>query len=243
MKAFTQTLKQLIVVLCLSTSFVSASTLKSQTEETRIGERTVSIEKKLALEEQYAQEGEEDIQVSEKYGRDPFYPLDYSKFSIKEIGVRGQTITMGDESVWIIKPADGYKVANWSDEYSARTTGYAPTDVYITTNDNWFFDRQYDYRMVNIATGEYVYCNITTGPANHCKTWILNIDAGQGIVELTNIYGNYVILYLSPSDFPSYCDWERNDMVIFGRNLRWGSLNNPYLLINLITETTARCEL
>lgn len=249
MKAFTKSIKQLILVLTLSTGFIGASPADDESmspvEQTPVGLRAISEEEKIAMEEESVQEGavEEEILVSEKYGREAYYPIDYSQISVKEIGARGQSVIMADGSGWLIKPADGYKISNWTDEYSTRMTGRMATQVYITTNDNWFFDRQYDFRMVNKESGESVYCNLTTSPSRESKTWVLNVDSNGGFIEMTNIYGSYVLCYFNPNDSAKYSRWEANDTIIIGRNLRWDSSTNPYILINIETLTSSRASL
>lgn len=243
MKSINRTLAKLIVALCLATNFISAS----EVSEKRIGLRISSEEKRASQhEEVYAQEAQEEdeVLIQERYNRDPFSPNDYSKFQVKEIGINGYTITLSNDSVWILKPSDAAKITKWSDNYSSQTTGYAPSDVYITTNNNWFFDRSYDFRIFNMDTQESVYCNLSTSPGKHCRNWILNIDAQGGTVEITNMYGDYQIMYLNPSDIGVYSDWQKNDLVIFGRNSKWGSqTSSPYILIDLDTLTSARCDL
>ncbi len=248
MKTWTKKIGQLVIALCLATSFVSASTIEqnsTQNLRTPTGLRIMSDEERSGIEKEYAEVemDEEEIQVQERFGRNSFYPIDFSQFIVNAIGYKGSSVILSDGSVWTVRPQDGIIAQNWQDQNTANYSGKNPSKVFVTSNDNWFFDKDYLYRIVNMETGQFIYCNMSQSPFQTSSAWILNLNIEEGFVELTDSNGGYVLMYLSPSSKLYFSKWQINDRVLFGRNLRWGSSYNPYLLINIETLTNAACDL
>lgn len=241
MKALAKLLGQLVVALTLSTTLLHGTEVdnSAQSERSIIGQRSVSDEEREFLYQNDEEEASEETQTQEMWGVNAYYPIDYSKTTIVEVGYLGHTIILQDQSVWTIRPRDGKTVQNWNEQ--AKEMGQH-LNVFFTSNDNWFFDREYLHRMVNMQTGESVYCNLSQSPFLIASTWILNMDVDAGWVELTDSQGNYLVMTLNYSDRAIFADWEREDTVIIGRNLRWGASSSPYLLINIPTMTHARCN-
>lgn len=234
MNALKKLISQLLVALTFTSCYIHAAEAEQRTP---FGDRVATEEQRESL---YDFDGEEEeTQTQELWGISAYYPIDYSKTSIQDVGYLGHTVVLPDQSVWTVRPKDGKKVVQWNE--AAKTAGVA-LNVFVTSNDNWFFDRDYLYRIVNIGTGEAVYCNMSQSPFLSASTWIHNINFNEGWVELTDNSGNYLALTLSSSDRAIYEDWMVNDNVFIGRNVRWGSSYYPYLLINIPTLTHARCN-
>lgn len=240
MNTLAKKIGHLLALLCLSTSFLSANS-SEENLVTPPGHYISSEEESQEQKEIFAAENsDEETQTQERFYRDPYYPIDYSSFAITIVGYQGNTITLSDGSLWTIRSYDARIAANWRDTY--YNDGYGAATVYLTTNNDLFADNNYPYKMVNKQTNETVYCNISTTAALENCIWIQYIDYINGRIELAHANG-FNVFHLYSSDFSEYINWQVGDRVFYGRNTRWNSTSNPYLIINFETASTARCDL
>lgn len=238
MKTILNNLTKAFALFCLATISLHGSLqpvgLQSVSEEERI---------EYALQMQTEQEGEEVLR-QERTVINPYNAFDYSQYLVYSIGYQGTTITLGDGSIWSVRPSDGWISADWNDNFFVRDAfSPTPSKVYITANKNWLFDKSYLYTIVNDSTGESVYCNLSqTAPTEENTLRIQYIDYTSGYVELMN--NNVVtLIQLNRSDYDVYRKWSAGDRIMRGRNTGWFANSYPYLLINVETLTNARCDL
>ena len=204
----------------------------------RVGINAVSEERYSEIEEERENEPQNDdgeiVAIASNY-----YYYDYTLQYLETMGLNGSSLILGDGSIWITRPSDGYKIQHWSDYYSENVE---PAQLYLTTNNNWIFGKDYQYRVVNKMTGESTLVNFSQPPFQASSFYIWNIDYYSGIIELLHYNGTYVSLQMSAWDSGVYADWKNSDCVILGRNTRWNASSNPYLIINITTMTNARAS-
>jgi hypothetical protein len=202
-----------------------------------VGSECVSAERFLEIEEERERESEyENEEIVAKACNYLYY--DYSLQYLDSVSYEGSLITLVDGSSWVTKPSDGRKIQHWSDYYSDG----APAEVYLTSNNNWIFGKDYKYRIVNRMTGESALVNIADGPYKKLCFYIWNIDYYSGIVELMDFQGVYIAFNMSGWDKGVLEGWQCDDYVIVGRNTRWNASSNPYLLINVHKLTNVRAS-
>ena len=230
----------LVIGLSLLTSSVHASTdSEKKPMRMRIEERAISQDLQEEIDEQSRRDAtdyEEDEYAVASHSSN-YYPYDYSLKYLDSMGYKGSTFALSDGSIWIAKQSEGEKVQHWPDYYSHQEYGVDPAELYITTNNNWFFNKDYKFRLVNRNTGERVLVNLSQVPYTQCEIIIRNLfDTGH--IELVDYLGNYVVMKISKSDRGIFEHWNLNDRIIIGRNTGWGSNRSPYLLINIDTAFT-----
>lgn len=218
-----------------------------------IGTESISEEERLlaaavrAIEEEEleAPDQNEHYLSLERRVVDPFYPIDYSLHTVRTIGYKQRTVSLNNGSLWVVRPADAKILEKWIDEQkSALYPDHSPSGVYITPNSNWFFSRDYEFRMVNYLSGASIYCDIAEPGPSYLANEILQVDRQNGEVVVVNNVGNTVRFSLSRFDASIHLDWLSGHRIIFGRNSRWGSSANPYVLYNLDKDSIARgCNL
>lgn len=231
-----------LTVLFLSANFLNGSI---HDEEIRVpmGTESISEEERILFAEAQTSEDEEEYLSQERIVRDPFYPVDYSLYTVRSIGYKQRTVTLHDKSIWVVRPADAKILEKWIDEYKSSVyPGQAPSNVYVTPNTNWFFDRDYEFRMVNKDTGAFIYCDIAEPPVDALVNQILQIDRHSKEIIIMNSSGMTARFSLFTRDSSVYKDWTPGHYIMIGRNSRWGSSSNPYLLYNLSKDSMSRAS-
>jgi hypothetical protein len=185
-----------------------------------------------------------DYEVQERAIRDPFHPIDYSFYSLKSIEYYGESVVLNDGSVWAIRSRDRHIITRWHDEYDSNPYyGQNSTGIFLTPVNSLIYSGVYNFRMVNIATGESVYCNLSRPAPEETWNTIHYIDYLNGYIEVMNGAGAIAQFSLSGSDFFVYINWTPDQRIIFGRTTGYGSTSHAYTLINVDTSTNARCRI
>lgn len=142
------------------------------------------------------------------------------------------TLELDDGSIWKISRYDEYKLFSWREN----------DPVVITQNHRWFSN--YQYRIVNQATGGVLETNLFLGPIENGERtlYIHSIDYYQGVVVLANALHETSYWEISSLDFDTLQDWHSNDPVILGQNSGWDS-DKEHLLINVATNNSIRVRL
>lgn len=135
------------------------------------------------------------------------------------VSLSGDTVELGDGSMWSISSSDCYKTLNW-----------LTTDIlFITPNHDWF--SVYDYCITNQNTGVTCRTNLRLGPVYDAlfRHWIIAIDYSDYRIWLED--GSEWELALG--DFSAFQKFLIGDTVIIGINDGWFSSYNPNILINV----------
>jgi hypothetical protein len=134
------------------------------------------------------------------------------------ISYDGAFIELIDGSQWEVAWHDQYKVQTWFGE-----------DLFIMLNHNLF--SSYDYRIVNLSTGDSAEVNITAGPffQGALSHWIIAINYAAGQVTLED--GSVWKIPASCLGIMRY--WNVNDPVMIGVYDGWFSGYHPNFLINV----------
>lgn len=189
-------------------------------------------------------DAEEEYLVQERTVNDPFYPIDYSQYTLKSYDPFQYTVVLNDGSIWAIRPNDTYLVSSWYDEGNCYLNyDYQPSKIYLTPNSAYLYDGRYDFCMVNKDTGGYVYCNIVASAPFETLNTIHYIDSYTGYVEVMNGNGGIAQFTFSGSDCFNYLDWSPYQRIVIARTSRYGYSNYAYTLINLDTKNRAKCRL
>ncbi len=115
----------------------------SSSEEYYMGE---SMERELnSLVMDVENSAKDDSYTQERNVISPYYPIDYSAFNVASIGFQGTTVTLADGSNWAIRPNDGWIVQEWNDAYNSNGSGMSPSFIYVTTNNNLFWNKTYPF--------------------------------------------------------------------------------------------------
>ncbi len=242
-RQLSKTIGYLAMGLALIAQPAFAKDISEENLRTRVGLNAVSEERFLEIEQQRQEEPEyenEDEDVVAKPCSFQYY--DYSLLYLEALGYKGSSLYLSDGSIWITRPSDGKKIQHWPDYNSEYLYGEHPAEVYLTTNNNWFFGTDYKYRVVNRTTKESALVNMSQGPLNQYAFFIWNIDNHNGFIEIVGTNGIYMLFKMSGWDEGVYSKWQINDAIILGRNSRWNKSSNPYLLINVNTLTNARAK-
>ncbi len=242
-RQLSKTIGYLVMGLALLTEPAFAKDVSEENLRARVGVNAVSEERFLEIEQQRQEEPEyenEDEEVAAKPCSFQYY--DYSLLYLETMGCKGSSLSLSDGSIWITRPSDGKKIQHWPDYNSEYLYGEHPAEVYLTTNNNWFFGTGYKYRVVNRITKESTLVNLSQGPFEQYAFFIWNIDIHNGFIEVVDTNGIYMLFKMSGWDEGVYSKWQINDVIILGRNSRWNKSSNPYLLINVYTLTNARAK-
>jgi len=214
-------------------SLFSISIINADPMRMRIESKEMREDLERAIEEQFyeelewkpADEGEVRSESS------AYYPYDYSQKTIENVGYQGNTIALDDGSVWVPKPNEGYRAQCWHSAY--QRSGLPPAKVYITTNESWFYHRDYKYVMVNRETGESLPVMMVHGARLDRMIQIARIYYDVGKIELTDQHGNFVMMTMDRSDLNVADHWLEGERIFIGRNSKWSLSNSQYILINL----------
>lgn len=241
-------LKKLSLVILASTcgmlmaANVHAADETTQSEHTSIGQRSESVEVRMAQLETRAkmaalhpEEKKESANVNKNIAKSM---LPNKKYNVAKslyytshpsayqhpvaISYFGESVELMDGSVWTVASSDAYKVTNW-----------LTTDLLIITpNHSWFSN--YGFRLTNQNTGDSVAVNLSLGPIapmyNSFYThWIVGIDYYYNIIYLED--GS--VWNMSGFDREIIDQWINGDVVIIGVNDGWLSSSNPNVLINV----------
>jgi len=215
------------------------ASLHAQTEpepfRTRIESTELPEDLERMIEEQYYEEQDWTPKDDEELIKESadYYPHDYSRKTVDTIGYQGASIVLDDGSIWVPKPNEAYRAARWADWSTFQNTGLSPSQVFIATNESWFYSRNYKYLMVNKETGESVPVMLIHGPRLDRNIQIANIYHDVGKIELTDQHGNYVVMILDGWDKNICSYWQPGQRIFIGRNCRWSYYNSQYILINL----------
>lgn len=226
----------LMIGFTLVTASVEAATItEPKNIRSRIEEREASQELMDKIEQQSRLDAsvEEESQSGLRALSDQYYPYDYSLQYLDSMGAKGSSFTLSDGTFWIAKPSDGLKVQHWPDYSTQIQCGVDAAELYVTTNNNWFFDKDYKFRLVNRRNPqESVLVNLSQAPYIQYQIMLWNLFE-TGHVELVNYEGYSAVMKVRQSDWNILGHWNINDRIFIGRNTGWGSGNYPYLLINI----------
>lgn len=158
------------------------------------------------------------------------YPVLYYPAGVHYIdrfSALGNTVDMEDGAVWKISRYDAPKVLTWSGDHP----------IMITQNHRWF--SQYNYRIINQATGESLEANLYLGPFHNgpYTRYIVSIDLYHGCAILND--GTH--WKVSPYDAYLFDQWRLHDTVIIGYNSGYDS-SYQGLLINVNMNCSVRAE-
>ena len=137
-------------------------------------------------------------------------------YYIKTIGVDGNTVTLTDETVWIITDSSSYTARRWMKD--------SPV---VLTPSGWF--SRYQYYIVNKMTNETITAKLSQGPFLKYAILIDYIDPYQGLVYLSNGTRWHIDSGLK------FCTWREQQAVLIGENNSF--FGKPYILININENT------
>jgi len=146
-----------------------------------------------------------------------------------EVSLLGDVVVLEDGSIWMVCSDDRYKTLDW----------YTDDIVIIVPNHDFF--TSYDYRLINLKTGENVRVNLDCYEPplynGYYSYWILAIDYSNKEICLND--GS--VWKMHSFDKSTIKEWLPGDTVIIGTNDGgWFSGSNPNILINVNTYEHAR---
>lgn len=216
---------------------VSALFSSTEGEHVPVGERRLSSEDYLKIQERRALLTEERDPNSSLAGIDDEELIVKKNYYTSHPGVfhhpiaitaLGDYVTLDDGSGWQVKDKDRIKTLDW----------LAGDSIIILPNHAWF--SSYYYVLHNQNTGNGVQVNLTMGPIyNGIYThWIVAIDYYNK--ELCLEDGS--VWSISGGDEGTMKKWLVNDTIIIGINDSWFS-NKPNILINvnMLNNVAAIC--
>jgi hypothetical protein len=131
-------------------------------------------------------------------------------YYVKNTGVDGETLTMNDETVWVIAGTSMYTVASWG-----------PNSPIVISPSRWY--SQYEYYITNIFTNETVTAKLSQGPFVEYSILIQQIDWNSGLVYLSN--GTRWAIHPDSRMWP----WQAGQAVLIGES----SGPTGYILLNI----------
>jgi hypothetical protein len=156
------------------------------------------------------------------------YPMAYFPLGMHcllSVSAAGYSLDIEDGSRWQISPTDAPKLASWGSQ----------DPLIITQNHNWFSN--YNYRIINHATGSTLYANLANGPIKNgpYTHYIQSVNSCTGEIVLNDLT-SWQVSFL---DQASIYDWYINDAVIIGYNSGWDT-DCQGLLINVTKKDHVR---
>ncbi len=208
-------------------------------ERVPVGTRTTSLVENLKVQEQRAQRAQEkqkaqeeesdevQAQAQTKEGKrvsnGAYYYTSHEGAYHNPLVVSylGDTVSLEDGSIWIVKASDRYKTLDW----------YTNDTIVITPNHSWF--SKFDYCLNNVNTGASVQVNLSLGPIyNGVYTyWITAIDYSRDQICLSD--GS--VWDISGFDHSVVKKWLPNDTIIVGIDDGVFNALTPNILINVNT--------
>lgn len=236
-------------MLCLSANLMHASAVDNSLPNV-VGTEAVSEEERAELDQILTDEaeettGEDEYEIQERISGNLFYAQFHAQYTITSFGYAGESVVISDGSTWTIRPDDAKMVERWNNNKNYKLAYNPPARILITTNNNWYFDKAYLFRMYNIDTGEYAYCKMGhSTPFEEHAVRIDYIEYDTGRVELLGSNG-ITVYYLCKNDYPIYSKWTGGQLMMIGVNSGWfrETSTYPLMLINVNKLTMARCVL
>ncbi len=152
---------------------------------------------------------------------------------VLSIQANGTAIEIDDGSLWRIMPEQNITSKKWMLDRKDKVT------VVITQNTNWFFYKDYTYKLINTKTNETVYANMYLGPIVDSEFTHTIIDINQKKGEL--VLENNSTWKVSSSDMKIFEDWALYDAIVVGVNSSWLS-RKKMLLINVNMNNYVRAD-
>jgi len=246
-KILTLTLSCIFSLSSLSTAAFCVETQESPTEHVSISIRPMNEENRRKMKDQReelplletveAARGEKELpNMQQPLGARPakmghkkeYYYNNHSSNAIHWVigaSIDGTILELEDGSNWKLSP--NYSVINWR----------VGDPIAITPNHS--FLSEYNYYVVNKATGSYVAADLILGPIafGSYTHWIIGMDYTSGHVYLEN--GS--TWTISSNDLFIFNDWAINDTIILGSNDSWFSCYDN-LLINVNMNNYVRAR-
>lgn len=178
-----------------------------------------------------AQHPETEGRCSYLFDTYPSFYLPPSAHWLAGVSVLGDSLELNDGSIWKVSRYDEYKVLGWRSN----------DPLIITQNHRWFSN--YQYRIINQATGSTLETNLFLGPLQYGEHtfYVHGIDYCQGSLILTNAFGDMSYWEISDFDLDPFQDWSPSDPVIIGQNSGWDAERNA-LLINVAIDNFVRAR-
>ena len=134
-------------------------------------------------------------------------------YYLKGTGADGETLTMNDETVWVIAGNSTETVASW-----------ALNSPIVISPSRWY--SKYGYYITNTRTNETATAKLSQGPFVKYAIFIQQIDWNSGFVSLSN--GTRWTVRPSRST-----PWQTGQAVLIGQNSGW----TGYILVNINQDT------
>ncbi len=231
-----KTVKTLASAFLICLSIGSLGAMQTTETVTKRIEMKVMPEELTQILEERAKELEELPPIkSEELIKESYelYPYDFSRHFVEKMGYQGQSIELNDGSVWVVKPHDAYRVQDWPDASSAYYYGIPQAKVCITTNNSWFSNRDYEFMIMNLETGEQVPAKMSVAQRPEVQGFISRFFDTVNQIELGDPEGNFLAIRVNSWDQDITRYWNEGDRIYLGRNNRWDHGRFPYILINL----------
>jgi hypothetical protein len=129
------------------------------------------------------------------------------------------TVTLEDQSTWVVAPPDVYKISGWEPRHA----------MMLTPHHSYFSSYKFQYTLSNLTLKSSVRVNFVSHPCDYtpkCR-WVISL----------NTYANRLFLNdgstwkIHPDDAPLFKDWGINDFIVYGKNDQLLT-TFPFILIN-----------
>lgn len=191
----------------------SVDTATEQPQRIEVGTKK-STSNKHRSKRNHRKHGKAENNVKAKcFGSNWFAPAYQPTYYLKSIGADGETLVLGDESVWSIASNSAAIASRWFEG-----------SPLIITPSKWY--SQYSYYLTNKLTGESVTAKLSQGPLVKYSILIQQIDWNNGYVYLTN--GTRWAVKIDDN----FRYWQSGQAVLIGENTV-GWFEKDYILINI----------
>lgn len=146
------------------------------------------------------------------------------------VSAYGDSLELQNGTLFKIAVDQAHSVLNWHRE----------DPLIISQNTNWFFYRDYSYKIYNDVTKETVYANLHLAPFVHSPDtrFIKAIHHNYGELLLDN----HLKWKIASHDISKIQEWLQEDAILIGINAGPNSRKYPYILINATINSHVRAK-